>query len=291
MVPRLQPVEVPRVVDRSTGGADRSRAHVMRVIIVDTEVASRRTLRELCAHEPDVDVVAEFSDSVVALEAARASPPDVLFLNVHMTPLSGVAFAKALESFTPTHIVFISAHDRFARDAFDGNATDFLVKPLDGVRFRYALTRIRRRLDLERLAKQQLGLSDVLQQVEQSTRTLCQPRRRIIADSGGRMHVLDVGDIELIESEKNYVTLTVGRDRYTARCTLLHAEAAMASQRMLRISRSRLVNLTHVREIGRTPRGDVIVLLAGGVAVTTSERYRHSVRQELGRIQLNTREG
>ena len=104
------------------------------------------------------------------------------------------------------------------------------------------------------------------------------------------MHVLNVGDVELIEAERNYVKLTVGRGRYTIRSTLQHAEAAMASQRMLRIGRSRLVNLIHVREIGRTPRGDVIVLLAGGVTVTTSERYRHSVRQQFGRMQLTVRD-
>jgi len=261
----------------------------MQAVIVDEESAARRTLRECCGREPDVSVVAEYSDSAVALAAVRGSPPDVLFLDVRMTPLSGLAFARALKPATPTNIVFVSAYDRFARDAFEVNAADFLVKPFDDARFRHALARIRRRVYLERLARRQLELSDVLDQLEQSAKALRQPRARILADSGGRMHVLDVGDIELVESDKNYVHLTVGRDRYAVRSTLQHAEAAMGSQRLLRISRSRLVNLIHVRELGRTPRGDVIVLLAGGVTVTTSERYRHAVRQELSRMHLSVR--
>ena len=104
------------------------------------------------------------------------------------------------------------------------------------------------------------------------------------------MHVLDVGLVEMIESDRNYVKLTVGRGIYTARSTLQHAEASMTSQPMLKVSRSCLVNLSHIREISRTPRGDVIVMLAGGATVTSSERFRESVRQHLDRMQLWPRE-
>ena len=101
--------------------------------------------------------------------------------------------------------------------------------------------------------------------------------------------MLDIGDIEMIESDKTYIKLTVGREIYAARSTLEHVASTMVSQPMLRISRSRVVNLSHVRELGRTPRGDVIVLLAGGVAVTSSERYRDAVRQQLSRMQMSVR--
>lgn len=86
-----------------------------------------------------------------------------------------------------------------------------------------------------------------------------------------------VGLVELIESGRNYVTLQ-------------HAEASMASQPLLKICRSCLVNMSRAREISRTPRGDVIVLLAGGAIVTSSERFRESVREELHRLQMWPRE-
>ncbi len=91
----------------------------------------------------------------------------------------------------------------------------------------------------------------------------------------------------MIESDRNYVRLTVGRDAYTTRSTLQHAEESLKSQPMLRVSRSCLVNLNHVREISRTPRGDVIVILAGGATVTSSERFRDSVRKQLRRMQIS----
>jgi two-component system LytT family response regulator len=285
---RLPPVEA-LVVGSQEMDESADPGRVMQAVIVSAESAARRALRECCAREPNLSVLAEYSDSGAALETVRGSPPDVLFLDVHRAPLATLAFARALDPASPTKIVLVSASDRFARDAFEVNAVDFLITPFDDARFRHALARIRRRVHLERLARRQLELSDVLYQLEQSAKALRQSHPRILADSGGRMRVLDVGDIELIESDKNYVNLTVGRDRYTVRGTMQHAEAAMGSQRLLRVSRSRLVNLTHVRELGRTPRGDVIVVLTGGVTVTASERYRHAIRQQLSRMQLSVR--
>lgn len=258
----------------------------LNVVIVDDELAARRTLRECCAREPDLNVLAEFGDSAEALEAIRARPPDVVFLDVQMAPLSGIALVRALDPSTLPLIVFVTAFDRFALAAFEVSAVDYIVKPFDDARFRAALARVRRRHQVESLAQRQSALSGVLEQLEQSAKALRQPRARIIGECEGRMHVLDVGNIEMIESDRNYVKLTVGRQVYTARSTLQHAEVSVASQPMLKISRSCLVNLQHVREISRTPRGDMILLLAGGATVSSSERFRESVREQLDRMQL-----
>ncbi len=258
----------------------------LNVMIVDDESAARRMLRECCDREPDLRVVGEFADSGTALDAIRAHPPDIVFLDVQITPLSGIALARALEPQSLPHIVFVTAYDRFALAAFEVSAVDYIVKPFDGERFRSALARVRLRHQVESLAQRQMALAGVLEQLQQSARALREPRPRILGEADGRMHVLDVGLIEMIESDRNYVQLTVGRQVYTVRSTLQHAESSMASQPMLKVSRSCLVNLTHVRELSRTPRGDVILLLAGGATVTSSERYRDAVRQELDRMQM-----
>jgi two-component system LytT family response regulator len=260
------------------------------VVIVDDETAARRTLRECCARQTDLRIIGEYADSGEALEAVRADPPDVLFLDVQMTPLTGIALARALDPNTLPQIVFVTAYDRFALAAFEVSAVDYLVKPFDDERFRKAMDRVRQRHQVGSLAQRQLALSDVLARLERSAKALREPTPRIIGESGGRMHVLDVGLIEMVESDRNYVKLTVGRGIYTTRSTLQHAEASMTSQPMMRVSRSCLVNLSHVREISRTPRGDVIVMLAGGATVTSSERFREPVRQQLARMQLWPRE-
>jgi two-component system LytT family response regulator len=260
------------------------------VMIVDDEPAARRALRECCSREPDLRVIGEYGDGTAALEAIRAQPPAVLFLDVQMPTTTGIGLARSLDLKTLPQIVFVTAYDRYAVDAFDVCAVDYLLKPFDGERFQVTLARLRRRYDAVDVTRRQVELAEVLEQLERSARSLREPPPRVIAEAGGRMYVLDAGRVEMIEADRNYVRLTVGRDAYSTRSTLQHAEQSLKSQPMLRVSRSCLVNLNHVREISRTPRGDIIVILAGGATVTSSERFRDSVRKQLQLMQISPRE-
>ena len=100
------------------------------------------------------------------------------------------------------------------------------------------------------------------------------------------MRMLDPAAIELVEADRNYVTLRVGRDSFHARSTLQQAEELLKAQPMLRISRSCLVNVSHVQEVSRTPRGDFILVLRGGTTVTSSEGFRDRVRAHFEKMKL-----
>jgi two-component system, LytTR family, response regulator len=265
-------------------------APVLDVMIVDDEPAARRALRECCALETDLRIVGEYGDSSAALEAIRSQPPDVLFLDVQMSTLTGIDLARSLDPEALPQIVFVTAYDRYAIDAFDVCAVDYLLKPFDQERLQVTLARARRRHDTVSVARRQVELAKVLEQLERSAKSLREPPPRVIAEAGGRTYVLDAGRVEMIEADRNYVRLTVGRDSYSTRSTLQHAEECLKSQPMLRVSRSCLVNLNHLREISRTPRGDIIVILAGGATVTSSERFRDSVRKQLQLMQISLRE-
>ena len=255
------------------------------VIIVDDELAGRRTLRECCAREPDLKVVGEYGDSRAALEAIRAKPPHLLFLDIQMDSLDGVSLARSLDPRTLPLIVFVTAYDQYALDAFDISAVDYLLKPFDDERFRRTLERVRGRREAESAVQRQEALAAVLSRLERGM-TPVELRPRLLAESGSRMHMLDVAQIEAAEADRNYVKLTVGRDTFHARSTLQQAEKTLQSQPMLRISRSCLVNMNHVREVSRTPRGDFILVLAGGATVTSSEGFRDTVRQHLDRLRV-----
>jgi two-component system LytT family response regulator len=263
---------------------------MMDVIIVDDEPAARRTLRECCAREHDLRVVGEYGDSDGALAAIRTRSPDLLFLDVQIDSLTGIALARALDPQTLPLIVFVTAYDHYALEAFEVSAIDYLLKPFDEDRFQVTLARVRRHRDAQSLAERQMALSALLEQLEASARAAYRPRPRILADAGGRMHVLDVAQVEMVEADRNYVRLTVGRDVFSARSTLQQAEESLQSQPVLKISRSCLVNMNHVRQLSRTPRGDVIVVLAGGATVTSSEGYRDSVKQYLEQMKISPRD-
>jgi two-component system, LytTR family, response regulator len=258
----------------------------MDVVIVDDEPAARRTLRECCQRESDLHIVGEYGDSRAALEAIRAQPPQLLFLDIQMDTLNGLALARSLDPQQLPLIVFVTAFDQYALEAFEVSAVDYLLKPFDDERFRKTLERIRRRMPAQGMADRQASLSAVLAQLERSARASAEARPRILAESGGRMHMLDVAQIELLEADRNYVKLTIGRDVFLARSTLQAAEKSLQSQPMLRISRSCVVNTNHIREVSRTPRGDFILVLSGGSIVTSSEGYRETVRDYLERLKI-----
>lgn len=259
---------------------------MMDVVIVDDEPAARRLLREFSAREHDLRIVGEYGDGRSALEAIRARPPDLLFLDIQMDLLNGIALARALDPQTLPLIVFVTAFDHYALEAFEVCAIDYLLKPFDFERFSKSLARVRRRYATETLTDRQVTLSSMLRQLQLQATGAAAPR--ILAESGGRMHVLDVNTVELVEADRNYVKITVGREVFHARSTLQQAEKSLQSQPLLRVSRSCLVNMRHVSEISRTPRGDAILVLAGGTTVTSSEGFRESVRQYLDGLKMNS---
>jgi two-component system, LytTR family, response regulator len=258
----------------------------MDVIIVDDEPAARRAVRECCEREPDLQVIGEYGDGRSALEAIRERPPDLLFLDIQMDSMTGMALARALDPRSLPLIVFVTAFDHYALDAFEVSAVDYLLKPFDETRFRATVERVRRRRLAQNGADRRAALDALLEQLERGARARSEAQPRVLAESGSRMHMLDVSQVELVEADRNYVRLTIGRETFHARSTLAQAEKSFQTQPMLRISRSCLVNMSHVREVSRTPRGDFILVVAGGTTVTSSEGFREPVRLYLERLKL-----
>jgi two-component system LytT family response regulator len=255
----------------------------VRAIIVDDEVAARKVLRERCATEQDIEVVGEYADAESALAALPQQAPDLMFLDVKMGRLSGMQFAQLLEPERAPLIVFVTAFDRYALQAFEVNAADFLLKPFDRERFRAMLRRVRERYAARNSSSYQIAAA-TLAELQRLSQTRLEARPRLLAETGGAMHMVDVAEVELVTADRNYVVLTVGRESFHARSTLIQAEESMSSQPMLQINRSCLVNVNHVRQVSRTPRGDYVFVLSGGTTVTSSERFRARVRERIGQF-------
>jgi two-component system LytT family response regulator len=255
----------------------------VKVIIVDDEVAARKALRERCATEQDIEVVGEYADAESALAALPQQAPDLIFLDVKMGKVSGMQLAQSLETGTAPLIVFVTAFDRYALQAFEVNAADYLLKPFDRERFRTMLRRVRERHAARNTASYQIAAA-TLAELQRLSRARLEVRPRLLAETGGALHMVDVAQIELVTADRNYVVLTVGKESFHARSTLIQAEESMRSQPMLQINRSCMVNMNHVRQVSRTPRGDYVFVLSGGTTVTSSERFRHKVREHIGQF-------
>jgi two-component system LytT family response regulator len=259
---------------------------MMDVIIVDDEQAGRRTLREFCEAESDLRVVGEYGDGVAALAAIRSQRPQLLFLDIQMSPLNGIELARALEPSLLPSLVFVTAYDAYALEAFEVSAVDYLLKPFDQERFRRTLERVRPRHARLEVDERQALLAGLLAQLERSARIPAEERPRLLAEFGGHLNVLEASQVEMIEADRNYVVIRVGKDNFHARSTLQQAELALRSQPMLRISRSCLVNMNYIKEVNRTLRGDFILVLAGGATVTSSEGFRGKVKDYLSTLRI-----
>ena len=260
---------------------------MMSVIIVDDELAGRRTLREYCEAEGDLSVIGEYGDGATALTEIRAKRPQLLFLDIHMDPMNGIDLARALPPSQLPSLVFVTAYDTYAVEAFEVSAVDYLLKPFDQERFRRTLQRVRPRHAQSGADERQALLAGLLAQLERGARPHGEERPRLLAEFGGHLHVLEAAQVEMIEADRNYVVIRVGKDSFHARSTLQQAELALRSQPMLRISRSCLVNMNYVKEVNRTLRGDFILVLAGGATVTSSEGFRAKVKDYLSTLRIS----
>ena len=257
---------------------------MLEVVLIDDETAGRRALREYCAAETDLRVVGEYCDGQAALEAIRRAPPDLIFLDIKMESLDGITLVRSLERRTPPLVVFVTAYDQYAAEAFTLSAVDYLLKPFDRERFADTLQRVRQRVAVEGASQRSAALQAAIARLEQARERRRDARPRMLVGIGADQRLLDLELIEAVQADRNYVQLIVGRERIAARDTLQQMEHKLQILPLLRVSRSWLVNLNHVGRISRTLRGDFILVLAGGTTVTSSESQREAVRRGLDRF-------
>ena len=188
--------------------------------------------------------------------------------------------AQALEPASAPLLVFVTGLDSYALRAFEVNAADFLLKPFDGERFRSMLWRLRERHAARNCTSCQIAAATLVE-LRRMSQARAEARPRLLVETGGALHMIDVAQIELVAADRNYVALTVGKEAFRMRSTLIQAESSMRSQPMLRISRSCLMNINHVRRVSRTARGDYVFVLSGGTTVSSSERFRPRVHERI----------
>ena len=161
----------------------------IRTMIVDDEPLARRRLRTLLALHPDVELVAECDDGPEAVEVINRERPDVVFLDVQMTTLDGLDVVRALGVSPPPAIVFVTAFDQYAVDAFDVHALDYLLKPFDEERFSATLKRVREHVATARTRDAHERLLAFMHELEESSRPPSPHRSRHV--------VLRIADIEV----------------------------------------------------------------------------------------------
>lgn len=260
----------------------------IRALIVDDEPAARAAITTLLADDPEIRIVGECADGRSALEAVEANAPDLLFLDVQLPEMDGFTMLRQLNGVDLPAVVFVTAYDQYALQAFEVHALDYVLKPFDDQRFREAVTRVKRQIRQGKLG----ALSEQLLALLESGaghRTSAPPPsdrqylKRLVIKSGGRVTLLGVKDIDWIEADGDYVKVHVGRAWHLLRETMKHLEAQIDPTRFVRIHRSTIVNIERIKELQPYFRGEYVLILQDGSSLKLSRGYKEHLEQALGR--------
>jgi two-component system LytT family response regulator len=240
-------------------------------LIVDDEAPARKRIRDLLRGRPDVDLLGECEDGPSAVEAIVERSPDVVFLDVQMPEMSGFDVLQALEPEQVPVIVFVTAYDRHAVDAFEAGALDYLLKPFTEARFGASLDRVRDRLERE-------GPGPERERVRRWLAAGGAPSDRIVVRTGNRIRFVEIADVARVEAAGNYVRLHTATDEHLVRGSLRSFQARLADAGFVRVHNSHLIRWSRVRELERWGHGEYRITLDGGDTVVSSRTYSADIQ-------------
>jgi len=247
-----------------------AQSELLRVLIVDDEELARRGLRRDLAADPAIEVLAECPDGFEAVRAATELKPDVVLLDIQMPRLDGF---EVLELLDPgIAVIFVTAHDDHAVRAFEVNAVDYLLKPVDPQRLSDALLRARERL----LRREPMPV----EALTAASRPAGVPLGRILVRDGSHVHVLPVETIDYIEAQDDYIAVHSAGRTHLKQQTIASLEALLDPSRFVRIHRSYILNLDRLAQIELMSKDSRIVILRDGTRLPLS-RTGHTRLQAL----------
>lgn len=243
-------------------------------LIVDDEPLAREGLSMLLSRDPDVTAIEEAKNGREAVAAIRNARPDLVFLDVQMPEMDGFAVITEIGPEDMPALVFVTAHDQYAIQAFETNAIDYLLKPVTEERFVRALQRVKSRLSLK-------SPDEASRQILSLLETIASPRRylkRLAVRAAGKTIFVDVNDVDWIEAAENYVQLHAGRAGHLLHVAMNTLEKSLDPEVFARIHRSLIVNVKRIKELQPALHGEYVVTLHDGVRLQSGRVYSERLR-------------
>jgi two-component system LytT family response regulator len=260
----------------------------MRVVIVDDEAVSRAGLRAILSEEPDIEIVGEGSTGEQAVSVIQEREPDIVFLDIRMPDLDGFGVLERIGAEQRPVIVFTTAYDEYAVDAFDVQATDYVLKPFGESRVKEALGRAcnevrRKRSELQQSQPQTEGASPPPPGESPGSVDLAGPGypAYLAVKARERVCLVPVTEVDWIEADGDHVKVHVGSTSYRVRERLRDVEERLDPVRFVRIHRSTVVQLSRIKELQPFFHGDYVVVLRDGTKLRLTRSRREAVEKLL----------
>ena len=242
----------------------------IKTLIVDDEPLARERVKRFLRDVADIEIIGESANGEQAVSMIKSEKPDLVFLDIQMPEKNGFEVLKSLDTKTIPTVIFVTAYDQYALQAFDVHALDYLLKPFNRERLLRAVSRAREHIERRNYGNLDERLASLIADLKQEKKYL----ERLVVKSVGRVFFIKTDEIDWIEAAGNYLKLHVGRESHLIRETMNAVEAKLNPDKFLRIHRSTVVNIDRIKELHPMFSGDYSVILRNGTELTLSRNYR-----------------
>jgi two-component system LytT family response regulator len=248
----------------------------LRVVVIDDEPLARSRIKRMLQNIDGVEIAGECANGNQAVEQIPKTQPDVILLDVQMPEMNGFQVLEKLGKHLP-YVIFVTAYDQYAIQAFEVYALDYLLKPFNETRLKRALERARKQVDHQ-------NQSDFSEQLDALVKVLKGEAHldRLVMKDDRKIWFIPVDSIDWIEADGKYVLIHAGRESHLMRESLTALEAKLNPKKYTRIHRSSIVNLERIKELQPWFHGDYRILLSTGQELILSRTYRKKFQELIG---------
>ena len=252
---------------------------MIRTLIIDDVTLARQRLKRCLAGDPEIEIVGECDNGAKAVTAIRSLSPDLIFLDVQMPALDGFGVLDSLKNERVPAVIFVTAYNEYAIQAFEVNALDYLLKPVDCERLAKAVKRAKSRLaQTTRDDDLDSRFRAMLEDIKTGSKYL----KRLTIKLTGRTILLPADEIDWIETHGNYLKVHAGPESHLIRGTMQSLETKLNPEQFVRVHRSVIVNVEKIKEIYPRSNGDQDLVLQNGRQLMLSRNYRDRFFELLG---------
>jgi len=248
----------------------------MNIIIVEDERPARDLLKTYLEAHPNMELMGEYDNGFDGLKAINELKPDAVFLDVQMPKLTGFELLEVLEH--QPEVIFTTAYDQYAIQAFERNAVDYLLKPFSKERFNEAISKLNSRMAAkEGGAKEESSIERIRQHFAESDEKL----HRVVIKKSGKIHVISTNDINFLEAQDDYVMIYTDDGKYLKQQTMKYFEKHLDSEQFVRVHRSYIANIARIERIEPYEKSNFVLILKDGNKVPVSRNGMQVLKENL----------
>lgn len=244
----------------------------IKVIIVEDEKPARDLVKNYLATDPETALIGEFDNGFDGLKAINELKPDLIFLDVQMPKLTGFEMLEVLDH--KPEVIFTTAYDQYAIQAFEKNAVDYLLKPFSQERFNQAMEKLKSRTVQGTVSE---GIDKIKRHFDDSGEKI----HRVVIKKSGRIHVIATDKIGFLEAQDDYVMVYTDEGKFLKQQTMKYFEQHLDPEQFVRVHRSYIANVTRIEKIEPYEKSNFILILKDGNKVPVSRSGMQILKEKL----------